>query len=102
SKAGRRENVAEFAISVFDQGNARRAIRVVLDSNDFCRDTMLASFKIDLAILVFVTATDMSRCQSTVVVATAASFLRIKKALFRTPLRNFIKRRQRFEALRRR
>jgi hypothetical protein len=51
---------------------------------------------------MFVTAADVSRSQPTAVVATAAPFLRPKKALFRTPLRNFIERRQRFETLRRR
>jgi hypothetical protein len=58
---------------------------------------MLVPFKIDFAILMFVTAADMSRRQPTVVVATAASFLRLKKTLFRTPLRNFFERRQRLE-----
>jgi hypothetical protein len=51
---------------------------------------------------MFVTAADMSRRQPTVVVATAAPFLRLKKALFRAPLRNFIEGRQRLETLRRR
>jgi hypothetical protein len=63
---------------------------------------VLAPFEIDLAIFVFVAAADMSRCQPTAVIATAAFFLRLKKALFRAPLCNFIERRQRLEALRRR
>jgi hypothetical protein len=62
---------------------------------------VLAPFKIDFAILVFVTPADMARRQSTAVVATAALFLGLKKALFRTPFRNFIECRQRLETLRR-
>jgi hypothetical protein len=97
-----REDVTQFAIGVFDESNARRAIRVVFNPNHFRRDTVLTAFKIDFAILVFVTAADMSRCQPTTVVATAAPFLRLKKTLFGAPLGNFIERRQRLETLRRR
>ena len=59
-KSIRRENVTQFAIGVLDESNARRAIRVVLDAYHFRRDTVLAPFKIDFAIFVFVTAADMS------------------------------------------
>jgi hypothetical protein len=63
---------------------------------------MLTPFEIDFPILMFVTAADMSRRYPTVVVATTALLLRLKKALFRAPLRNRIESRQRFEPLSRR
>src|SRR5262245_28788827 len=88
SKSIRRENVAAFSIAVFDESNAGRAIRVVLNPYYFRCDTVLTPFKIDFAILMFVTAADVSRRYPTVVVATTALLLRLKKALFRAPLRN--------------
>src|SRR5262249_27626147 len=89
-KSTRRENVTSFAIIIFDESNARGAIRVVLNSHHFRCDTVLTPLKIDFAVLMFVTAADVSRLDPTVVMPTAALLLRLKKALFRAPLRNRI------------
>src|SRR4051794_39131559 len=99
-KAVRRENVTYFTIAVFNESNARRAIRVVLDADHFRRDAVFAPFEIDFAILLLVAAANVPRRQPTTVVAAAASFSRLNKSPFGTPLRNFIERGQRFETLR--
>src|SRR5262249_57245260 len=89
-------------MGVFDERNARRAIRIVRDPDHFRRDPVLATLEINLAIFVFVTTADVSRCQPTVLIAAAGFFLGLNKALFRAPFRNLIERRQRLETQRRR
>src|SRR6185369_6476393 len=80
SKSTRRKNVAHFSIAIFNESNARGAIWVVLNPDHFRRYTVLAAFKIDFAIFVFVPATDMSRCKPPAVVASTALLLGLKKA----------------------
>src|SRR6266513_1893945 len=94
------ENVTEFAVSVFDESNARRPIWVVLDSENFCGDSVLAARKINLAILLFVATANVTRCETAVAVATAGFFLRLNKSPLRPPLCNFIESRQRLKAQR--
>src|SRR5581483_3471004 len=102
SQSIRRKNIAHLAVRIFNQSNARRAIRVVLDAEDFCRHTVLASFEINLAVFLLVTAANVARGKPAVAVATAAFFLRLNKTPFRSPLCDFIKSWQRLETKRRR
>ena len=96
-KTVRRENVTQFAIGIFNESNTRRTIRIVFDPDHFRRDIVLAPFKIDFAIVVFVAAANVSRCQPATVIAATAFFLRLEKTLFRAPLCNFIEGRKRLE-----
>src|SRR5262245_56679329 len=59
SKAIWRENVTQLAIRIFDEGNARGAVRVVLDPDHLCWDTALAPFEINFAIFLLMTAANM-------------------------------------------
>src|SRR6266513_4616254 len=95
------KDVTEFAVRVFDESDACRPVWVVLDPDNFCRDTVLASPKINLAIFLFVPAANVTRCKPAVAVATAALLLRFNKTLFRPPLCDFIERGQRLETERR-
>src|SRR4029453_15660280 len=61
------ENVAYFAVSVLNESDARRAVWIVLNPDNFCRDTVLASPKINLAIFLFVTAAKVPRREPPVV-----------------------------------
>jgi hypothetical protein len=96
------KNVTQLAIRIFNKGNARGPIRVVLDSDYFGGDTVLAPFEIDFAIFLFMTAADMPGCEPAVIIATAGFFLRLNQALGRPPLCDFIEARQRLEAQSRR
>jgi len=46
---------------------------------------MLAPFEVNFAIFLFVTATDMPRCEPAVIIATAGFFLRLNQALRHFP-----------------
>ena len=60
-QAVRREDVALLAVRVVQQGDARRAVRVVLDRRDLRRDAVLVALEVDVAVLLLVTAADEAR-----------------------------------------
>src|SRR3954462_7742291 len=60
-QAVRGEDVSLLAVRVVEQGDARRAVRVVLDRRDLGRDAVLPATEVDLAILLLVTAADEAR-----------------------------------------
>ena len=67
-----RQHGASFlAIVVFEQGNARRAVRIVLDGNHPGPDAVLAAFEVDEAIHAFVAAATEARAHDTVEIAAA-------------------------------
>src|SRR5262249_52940849 len=89
-KSVRCENVAYFAIGVFNESDAGRAVGVILNADPPRYDAVLVPFKIDFAIFLLVASANMPRRQPTTVVAAAASFFRLNESLFRTPFRNLI------------
>jgi len=97
-----RENVTQLAIRVFNESDARRTVRIVLDPHHLSDDSALAPYEIDLAIFLFVTTADVPRCEPAKIVTAAAFFLWLNEALRWAPLRDFIEARQRFEPQRRR
>ena len=54
------QNVAQFAVAIFDERNARRTIRIVFDADHLRGDVTLPTFEIDLAIFLLMTAADMT------------------------------------------
>src|SRR5205085_4026971 len=89
SKTTWRENVTQFAIRIFNECNARGAVRIVLNPDHLRRDTALTPFKIHFAIFLLVAAADVPGGKSAPIVAAPGSFLRRNKTPLRTPLRNF-------------
>ena len=65
AQAVRREDVTLLAVGIFDQRNARGAIRIVFDPDHFGRDAVLAAFEIDHAVMLLVATADVARSQPT-------------------------------------
>src|SRR5262249_22010107 len=97
-----REDVTHLAVGVFNKSYSRRAVRVVLDSDYFRGDAVLAAFEIDFAVMLFVSAADVARSHSAVIVAATGFFLRLEQALRRSPLCDFVEGRRLFKTLDRR
>src|SRR5947207_11828645 len=98
-EAVRREDVALLAIAVLEQCDAGSPVRIVLDRSDLGHDAAFPALEIDLAVFLFVTAADMPRSQTALVVAAAASFLRLGQTLDRLGLRfgHFLEHRKRLK-----
>src|SRR6266705_4042089 len=96
-----RENVTQFAIRIFNKRDPRGPIRVVLYCRHFGCAVALATFEIHFAIFLFMSAPNVARSESAVVIAAAASFLRLDKILLWLRLRDLVKRRNRLESQRR-
>src|SRR6516162_4662884 len=56
----RSEDVAHYAIGELNKSDARRAIRVVFNADHFRGHTVFTTFEIDLAIMLLVTAADVT------------------------------------------
>ena len=59
SKSARRENVTQFAVRIFDESNPRRAVRIILDTDNLRRNTAFAPLEIHFAIFLFMTAANV-------------------------------------------
>src|ERR1041385_5325074 len=86
----RRENVAQFAIAIFNKSDASRAVRIVFDPEHFSRHAALAPFEIDLAVMLFVAAADVARGQPAENISAATFLLRLEQRLLRGCLGDFI------------
>src|SRR5262249_52976660 len=77
-----RNDVALLAIGIEQQGNARAAIRIILDCRHFSRDIELVAPEIDDAIALFVPPADVAGGDAPVIVTSAAAgFLRQQRLL---------------------
>src|SRR5207253_7785875 len=91
------EDVTDFAVAVFDEGDSGRAIWIVLDRQHLSRYAALLPFEINLAIFLLVPAAYVTRCQPPVGVTATGLFLRLYQTLFRSPLGNLLERGQSLE-----
>ena len=82
----RGKDITALAISIKQQRQVRRAVRVVLDALDLRRNTGLVAPEIDDAITPFVATTAMTGGNTTGIVATAGSRLRTDQPRMRLPL----------------
>src|SRR5205823_4294565 len=90
AKPRRREDVRLRPVGVVQQGNPRRAVRVVLDRGDLRRHTVLSALEVDDAIAALVPAALVPGRDATVVVATARLLDRLGQALLRLRPRDLL------------
>ena len=69
-QAARCDNVATLTVSVLQQGDVRRAVRIVLDALDAAGDSVLVALEVDHAVMVLVPASAVTRRDPSGVVAT--------------------------------
>ncbi len=79
----RSNDVSLLAIGVMQQGNACRAIGIVLDRIDLGRDSIFVATEINQAIPLLVTTTTMASRDFALVIATTLFGLRAQQALLR-------------------
>src|SRR5262249_53181463 len=89
-KAGRREEVALLAVDIVQQGDAGRAVGVVLDGGDLRRDAVLLALEVDDSVAALVPAADVAGGDAAVVVATARLVDLPQEALLRARLRDLL------------
>src|ERR1700709_2586164 len=65
----RRDDVLAFAVCVQNQRNVRATVRVILETLDLRRNTVLVATEIDETIVLLVTATFVTRRDAAAVVA---------------------------------
>ena len=63
-------DVASFAIFVFEECDVRSTVRVIFEAFNNRFDTVFISLEVNQTILLFVATTDMPRGNSTIVIAT--------------------------------
>ncbi len=81
-QSDRCENVTLFAVEISDQSNMRRAIRIVFDLRDLSRNSDLVALEIDDPIMSLMTAAAATNRDTSVVVATGNSLLRLQQRFF--------------------
>src|SRR5690606_10959930 len=86
SETVRSKDVAELAVLILDEGDERRAVRVVLDPLDRGRHVPLATLEVDVAVLLLVTTGHAARGDVALVVATAGLALAFGQRLDRLAL----------------
>ena len=80
----RGENISLLSVQVADQRDICRAVRIILDSDYLCRNTVLAvSLKIDDSVFSPVAAAAMSDSDFTLIVPAGIFLQRNRKRLFR-------------------
>ena len=85
----RRQNITLFAVNVVQQRDARRAVRIIFDRGDFCRDIRFIAFDVDDADKTPNAAAAMADGNASEVVAPARPFSENDKRAFRFRFRNF-------------
>src|SRR5215203_3668959 len=86
----RRQNVALFSIAVVQQGNARRAIGIVLNGFNACENPDLIPSKINSAIQALVPSPTKPNGHPAIVIPAAAPVMKGGQRLFRLLFRQFI------------
>ena len=85
-----RQNIAPLAVSITEQRDARRAVRIVFDRFDFRWHIEFVALKIDQSIESFMPAAPMIRGDPTGVVTPTAMMQRVTQTLFRPGLGDLI------------
>ena len=80
-QAVRRQDVALLAVGVDEQGDARRAVRVVLDGGDARRHAVLVALEVDDAVAALVAAAAVAVGDAALVVAAGLSLERLSSEL---------------------
>src|SRR4051812_27864037 len=78
-----RQDIALLAVGVMDQGDARRAVRIVLNRRDFAGDPQLVALEVDDPVEALVAAAPVPRRDATLVVAPAGALLNLDERLLR-------------------
>src|SRR5262249_49508267 len=82
-QAGRRQDVPLLAIDVVQKSDSRGAIRIVLDSRNFRRNTVLIPLEVDDPVETPLAAAPVPRRDAAAIVASSVLFERLDQALFR-------------------
>src|SRR5439155_25344192 len=98
----RLQDVALFAIDIMQQRDTRGAVRIVLDSRDCRRHSMLVALEIDQAVGLLVPAADEARADPARARAPAGSLLALDQRLLRDVPRDVVARDNGLEPPRRR
>src|SRR5215470_13474438 len=93
-----RENITLLAIAVLEKSNSGRPIWIVFDRHHVGDHSALAAFEIHLAILLLVTAADVARSQTTIIIPATGFLFRLGQALDRLELGYSAKSREGLEA----
>jgi hypothetical protein len=78
-----RKDVTQLPVCIFNKSKPGGSIRIVFNAEHFGSDPALSAFEIDLAIFLFMTAANVPRRKTSIVVATACFFLWLEKTLGR-------------------
>src|SRR3954462_1038085 len=97
-QAVRSQDVALLAVGVIEQGDAGRAVRVVLDRRDLGRDAVLLALEVDDPVAALVAPTLMAGRDPAGVVAAALLRQLLGQRLLRLRLRDLLERRDGHEA----
>ncbi len=97
-KSFRVDDVALLSVLVFDERDARRAIRIVLDVLHRCRHAVLVALEIDDAVLALVATADSAHGDVTVIVAAARLLERLDQRLLGSRTRDLREIRDRAKA----
>jgi len=89
-QSNRLQDVALFAIRIVDEGNARRAVGIILDGRNLARNPELVALEIDQAQLLLVTAAMVTDRQIARIAASAGTLLDRQKRLVRLGRRQVV------------
>ena len=89
-------------VGVFNKSDPGGAVRIVLNAEHFRSYTVLSPFEIDLAIILFVSAANVTRRKPSIIIAAAGLFLWLNKTFGRLPLRDLLESGERLKAKSRR
>ena len=84
------DNVATLTIGKQQQGDVGSAVRVVLDTLDLGRDTVLEALEVNYPVVLLVPPADMASGDPAIVVATAVPGLVLQQGLVRCTLVQFV------------
>ena len=77
SQSVRRENITQLAVAVLNKSNSRRTVRIVLNRENIRGHAVFAPSEIDLPVILFVAAADVTRSQSAKIISTARFLFRL-------------------------
>src|SRR5690554_4030794 len=78
------DNVTEFAISLLQQCNVRRAVRIILQAFDNRRNTIFSPLKIDNTVVLLMTTTNVTSSNAASIVTATRLTLSFYQRLVRT------------------
>src|SRR5690606_39608361 len=78
------DNVTTLAIGIFDQGNVRRAVRIVFQALDDRRDTIFGPLEVDNTVVLFLATTNVTSSNAANIVTATRLTLSFYQRLVRT------------------